>query len=61
MASLAVRFGFCRRSAPSAAPSRPFVPEIEELSDIERIKRRNELDRQMLEEKKKAAEENGDQ
>jgi len=35
--------------------------EIEVLSDIERIKRRNELDRQMLEEKKKAAEENGDQ
>ena len=35
--------------------------EVEVLSNMERIKRRNELDRQMLEEKKKAAEENGDQ
>lgn len=35
--------------------------EVEVLSNIERIQRRNELDRQLLEEKKKAAEENGSQ
>ena len=35
--------------------------EVEVLSDLERIQRRNELDRQMLEKMKKAAEENGDQ
>jgi transcriptional regulator with XRE-family HTH domain len=35
--------------------------EKEVLSNEERLKRRNELDRQMLEEQKKAAEENGDQ
>ena len=35
--------------------------EVEVLTDLERIKRRNELDRQMLEKMKKAAEENGDQ
>ena len=35
--------------------------EVEALSDLERIQRRNELDRQMLEKMKKAAEENGDQ
>ena len=35
--------------------------KVEVLSDLERIQRRNELDRQMLEKMKKAAEENGDQ
>lgn len=35
--------------------------EVEVLSDLERIQRRNELDRQMMEKMKKAAEENGDQ
>ena len=35
--------------------------EIEVLSNMERIQRRNELDRQMLEQKKKAAEDNGSQ
>ena len=35
--------------------------EVEVLSDLERIQRRNELDQQMLEKMKKAAEENGDQ
>ena len=35
--------------------------EVEALSDLERIQRRNELDQQMLEKMKKAAEENGDQ
>ena len=35
--------------------------EVEVLSNMERIQRRNELDRQMLEQKKKAAEENGSQ
>ena len=35
--------------------------EVEVLSSMERIQRRNELDRQMLEQKKKAAEENGSQ
>ena len=35
--------------------------EVEVLSDLERVQRRNELDRQMLEKMKKAAEENGDQ
>ena len=35
--------------------------EVEVLSDLERIQRRIELDRQMLEKIKKAAEENGDQ
>lgn len=35
--------------------------EVEVLSNLERIQRRNELDRQMLEEKKRAAEENGSQ
>ena len=35
--------------------------EVEVLTDLERIQRRNELDRQMLEKMKKAAEENGDQ
>ena len=35
--------------------------EVEVLSNMERIKRRNELDRQMLEQKKKAAEDNGSQ
>lgn len=33
--------------------------EVEELTTMERIQRRNELDRQMLAEMKKAAEENG--
>ena len=35
--------------------------EVEVLSNMERIQRRNELDRQMLEQKKKAAEDNGSQ
>lgn len=35
--------------------------EVEVLTTMERIQRRNELDRQMLEEMKKAAEENGSQ
>ena len=35
--------------------------EIEELSDIERIQRRNDLDRKRMDEMKKAAEEGGDQ
>ena len=35
--------------------------EVEVLSNIERIQRRNELDRQMLEQKKKATEDNGSQ
>ena len=35
--------------------------EVEVLSSMERIQRRNELDRQMLEQKKKTAEENGSQ
>lgn len=35
--------------------------EVEVLTPMERIQRRNELDRQMLEEMKKAAEENGSQ
>ena len=35
--------------------------KVEVLSDLERIQRRNELDRKMLEKMKKAAEENGDQ
>ena len=35
--------------------------KVEVLSELERIQRRNELDRQMLEKMKKAAEENGDQ
>ena len=35
--------------------------EVEVLSDLERIQRRNELDQQMLEKKKKAADKNGDQ
>ena len=43
------------------ANSRLEDKEVEVLSNMERIKRRNELDRQMLEEKKRAAEENGDQ
>ena len=35
--------------------------EVEVLSNMERIQRRNELDRQMLEQKKKATEDNGSQ
>lgn len=35
--------------------------EVEALSDLERIQRRNELDRQRLEQMKKAAEESGSQ
>ena len=35
--------------------------EVEVLSNMERIQRRNELDRLMLEQKKKAAEDNGSQ
>ena len=35
--------------------------EVEVLSNMERIQRRNELDRQMQEQKKKAAEDNGSQ
>ena len=35
--------------------------EVEVLSNMERIQRRNELDRQMLEQQKKAAEDNGSQ
>ena len=35
--------------------------EVEVLTNEERLKRRIELDRQMMEAKKKAAEENGDQ
>ena len=35
--------------------------EVEVLSNMERIQRRNELDRQMLEQKKKTAEDNGSQ
>jgi transcriptional regulator with XRE-family HTH domain len=35
--------------------------EVEKLTTEERLKRRNELDRQMLEAQKKATEENGDQ
>ena len=35
--------------------------EVEVLSSMERVQRRNELDRQKLEQKKKAAEENGSQ
>jgi hypothetical protein len=33
--------------------------EVEELTDDERIQRRNELDRQMMEARKKAAQEDG--
>ena len=43
------------------ANSRLTDKEVEVLSFRERIERRNELDRQMLEEKERAAEENGDQ
>ena len=35
--------------------------EVEVLTDLERIQRRNELDQQMLEKMKKAADKNGDQ
>ena len=38
-----------------------FDREVEVLSNMERIRRRNELDRQMLEQKKKATEDNGSQ
>ena len=48
---------FCAPYAADALTDRPH----EQLDELTRLQRRNELDRQMMEARKKAAEENGGQ